>query len=178
MRGNNFNNLTGRVYGELTVIRAVGRRRRYVLWLCRCSCGSECEVHSDYLTQGRRRYCSWRVHGRDQPKELPSYIRGHEGAYRSWRAMMERVRATTKKEKDIRNYVGRGITVCERWRSFEVFLQDMGDRPVGDYSIDRIDNDGGYEPGNCRWATDAEQRANRRKKGLMGSPSPGGLALS
>lgn len=71
-------------------------------------------------------------------------------------------RATNPKDPRWEDYGGRGITVCARWRRFEDFLADMGERPEG-MSIDRINPDGDYEPGNCRWATMKEQRANRRK---------------
>lgn len=64
-------------------------------------------------------------------------------------------------------YGGRGIEVCERWQTFENFLADMGPRPSADHSIDRIENDGNYEPGNCRWATDAEQNQNTRSNRLL-----------
>jgi hypothetical protein len=88
----------------------------------------------------------------------------HRPSYRSWYSMIDR--CTNPSKKGWENYGGRGIAVCERWRKFANFLSDMGDRPNG-LSLDRIDNDKNYEPGNCRWATRGEQARNRRSNRLL-----------
>lgn len=80
--------------------------------------------------------------------------------YRAWRSMKERCLNT--RHKAYSRYGGRGIAVCDRWLEFEHFYTDMGDRTSPEHSLDRIDNDGGYEPGNCKWSTRIEQQFNRR----------------
>lgn len=153
--------ITGHRFGRLVAISYVNPKR----WLCRCDCGTETIIPGDNLRRAITKSCGCL---RTEVTRSRSYkhghnIRGHRSSsYRSWANMIER--CTNPHDTDWKNYGGRGIAVCDRWRhSFEAFLEDMGEKPPG-HSIDRINNDGNYEPGNCRWATASEQQHNKRVK--------------
>lgn len=155
--------LTGQMFGRLTAVRVVGAKHRHAVWLCACACGASAEVVRTALVKGRSTSCGC-IH-REQlvarNVARATHGRTRSRTYRSWTMMWARCRGTSS-DRDLANYKWRGITVCDRWQSFEAFLADMGERPEGT-SLDRIDNDGNYEPGNCRWATPKQQAANQRR---------------
>lgn len=154
--------LTGRVFGRLTVVRRDGSYRGQVLWKCSCSCGGAASIPGYPLRVGTTKSCGClRV---ETAKGMSQGNRTHGSTktptYGSWKAMVER--CTAIGSKDYPRYGGRGITVCERWLKFENFIADMGERPEGK-TLDRFPKqDGNYEPGNCRWATPQQQADNRR----------------
>jgi hypothetical protein len=147
----------GKTYGRWTVIRFSHKTPPYrIFWLCRCTCGAEKTVVQDNLRAGSARSCGC-LH-----KELVTKHGQHDSpTYSCWERMIQR--CNNPNEAAFGNYGGRGISVCERWGSFENFLADMGERPTSKHSIDRIDNNGNYEKANCRWATRSQQDRNLRR---------------
>lgn len=148
--------ISGERYGRLVAVRRVnGSPPR---WLCRCDCGTEKAVRlKDLRRNGGTKSCGCLADEatcRFQPKHGMRNTR----TYRAWIGMRMRCRPTDKASA---GYWERGISVCERWSSFDAFLNDMGECPPG-LSLDRVDNDRGYEPGNCRWATVTQQNRNKR----------------
>lgn len=146
------------------------RKGWHKVWLCKCECGVTQHVLQSNLRRGLTKSCGCfkseqlsinpigKTHGESYSKE-----------YRAWTGMISRCERPT--DDSYKHYGGRGIRVCEEWRqSFPKFLEYVGRKPTLDHSIDRIDSDKNYEPGNVRWATQPEQRANQKIRNKQGRP--------
>lgn len=164
----NTADLTGQRFFRLVAIRFDGYNDHgQRSWLCRCDCGGEIRTLVQRLRSGATKSCGcWCREVAAANAYLRSFKHGNSSRserspeYISWAAMHARCRYPSVRGYEL--YGGRGIRVCERWSDFELFLADMGTRPSHEYSIDRIDPDGNYEPSNCRWASPVEQRHNQR----------------
>lgn len=154
--------LTNRVFERLTCIRIVAKCERHNLWLCKCSCGKEVKSTANALLRGKTKSC-----GCYSAEQTSKRFLKHGGkaknlkSYSIWKHMRQRCK--NPKIKGYKNWGGRGITICERWEDFNNFYQDMGDCPPN-FSIERIDVNGNYEPSNCKWIPWKEQWKNKRGK--------------
>lgn len=164
-------NLVGKTYQKLTVIGPPSpdfvpakSQKELVHYLCLCECGKQVNVAASKLHRGMRISCGC-------ARKLNNFRHGMSrsgGKYNAWKSMVQRCHSPTSDK--YRWYGARGISVCDRWRfgdgsltGYECFVADTGERPAG-MSLDRINNDGNYEPGNCRWATAKQQANNKRRR--------------
>lgn len=163
MTGNRFMDLTGQRYGHLVVISLAEKAGKHTFWWCRCDCGIGSKTTSNRLRTGMTKSC-----GCIKRSQKPTLRHGlsRTPTYFTWCAM--KARCANPAHDAYRYYGAIGISVCPRWlhgdgilSGFECFVLDMGIKPAG-HSIERDDQNGSYEPGNCRWATQTEQVRHRR----------------
>jgi len=158
----------GMEFGRLTVLSLSHTVESIRIWNCICQCGRQTKVRAPKLTGGNTKSCGCLrrelvtagnlVHGQ-------AMVGGKTKTFMRWQGIL--ARCSNPKHRSFKNYGGRGIEVCERWHSFINFRADMGDAPDG-MLIDRIDNDGNYEPGNCRWVDPKQSAQNRRPRSRSG----------
>lgn len=160
--------LTGQRFERLLVLEEGSRGNcSQIKWRCKCDCGNFVEVLGRSLRAGRTKSCG--CYGRESLETRP-LKHGHttqgrsSKTYQSWEAMINRCSNSNNKYWD--NYGGKGISVCDRWKNFQNFLDDMGLKP-DNLTLDRIDNSKGYSKENCRWATRTQQNRNKKNNKLI-----------
>jgi hypothetical protein len=154
-------------YGRLTIIKEIKQKNKRRCFLCRCDCGNKITVILKVLRNGNVKSCGClrkeMMINRNITHDMSKYPE-----YKNYNAMKQR--CMDKNQGSFKNYGGAGIKICQRWIvSFKNFYEDMGPKPGPNYSIERINNKGNYEPSNCKWASRSEQNYNQRKRRFCSS---------
>lgn len=152
--------LTGRRFGKVIVVSRTAKRNKYncVIWECLCDCGKRFESTRTEIKRASSCTCAFGKHFiRHGLSGTPEYV--------IWKGI--RARCFNPKHRGYQNYGGRGILMSANWNDFSQFLKDVGLRPSPKHTLDCINNDGNYEPGNCKWATKREQAGNTRRSKLI-----------
>lgn len=151
--------IKGQRHGRLVAVEKTAKKRgSNFYWRWRCDCGSEIDRVPNDVRSGRIVSCGC-YRSEEQSKRVRTHGLSGSETYKIWQTMIQR--CENPNEDRFERYGGRGIEVCERWKVFENFISDMGLKPSINMQIDRIDNDGHYEPDNCRWATPKQNVNNR-----------------
>lgn len=163
-------NLKGKRFGRWVVLERKGLGRfGDALWECQCDCGVIRIVSATSLSNNRSKSCGCLTV--EASKTRKKHGKSGSPEHHAWTAMKSR--CNHKQHPEYHHYGGREITVCETWvESFENFFADMGEKPTPEHSLDRIDNNGNYQPDNCRWATNKEQQNNKRNNKWFYAISP------
>lgn len=160
--------LTGRVFGRLTVVEFSYSKNRRAYWVCKCSCGKTKDVGATKLTTGRTKSCGcYAIDIRRQTKRTHGHTTNGKvsSEYASWSTMI--ARCTNPKNHKWARYGARGIKVCKRWHKFDNFLADMGLKPNPTLTLERKNVNGNYCKSNCRWATHIDQARNKINNRLL-----------